>query len=58
VVYSLLISEAKRLLIYREDLSVKEMAYQLGFNDPFYFSNFFKKHTGLSPKAYKEGTVP
>jgi AraC family transcriptional activator of pobA len=58
VVYSLLISEAKRLLIYREDLSVKEMAYQLGFNDPFYFSNFFKKHTGLSPKAYKESSVP
>jgi AraC family transcriptional regulator, transcriptional activator of pobA len=57
VIYSLLISEAKRLLIYREDLSVKEMAYQLGFNDPFYFSNFFKKHTGLSPKAYKEGLV-
>ncbi len=36
-----------------EDLTVKEVAYQLGFNDPFYFSNFFKKHTKHSPKSYQ-----
>lgn len=53
VIYGLLASEAKRLLTYG-DLSVKEVAYQLGFNDPFYFSNFFKKQTKLSPKLYKE----
>lgn len=53
VIYGLIASEAKRLLTYG-DLSVKEVAYQLGFNDPFYFSNFFKKHTKLSPKLYKE----
>lgn len=53
VIYGLVTSEAKRLLTYG-DLSVKEVAYQLGFNDPFYFSNFFKKQTKLSPKLYKE----
>lgn len=53
VIYGLTISEAKRLLLY-DNLSVKEVAFKLGFNDPFYFSNFFKKHTSLSPKAYKE----
>ncbi|WP_261511193.1 helix-turn-helix domain-containing protein [Chryseobacterium paludis] len=53
VIYSLIISEAKRLLLY-EKLTVKEIAYQLGFNDPFYFSNFFKKHTSLSPKDYQK----
>ena len=53
VIYGLVTSEAKRLLTYG-DLSVKEVAYQLGFNDPFYFSNFFKKQTKLSPKGYKE----
>lgn len=53
VIYGLIASEAKRLLTYG-DLSVKEVAYQLGFNDPFYFSNFFKKQTKLSPKLYKE----
>ncbi|MET0635657.1 MAG: helix-turn-helix transcriptional regulator [Chitinophagaceae bacterium] len=53
VIYGLIASEAKRLLTYG-DYSVKEVAYQLGFNDPFYFSNFFKKQTKLSPKLYKE----
>ena len=53
VIYSLTISEAKRLLLY-EKLTVKEIAYQLGFNDPFYFSNFFKKHMSLSPKDYQK----
>lgn len=53
VIYGLITSEAKRLLTYG-DLSIKEVAYQLGFNDPFYFSNFFKKQTSFSPKSYKE----
>ena len=53
VIYGLIASEAKRLLIY-QNLSVKEVAYQLGFNDPFYFSNFFKKHTQISPKSYQQ----
>jgi len=52
VIFSLIISEAKRLLIY-QNLTIKEIAFQLGFSDPFYFSNFFKKHTQISPKAYK-----
>lgn len=56
IIYGLIASEAKRLLIY-EKLSVKEVAAELGFNDPFYFSNFFKKHTGLSPKGYREKVV-
>jgi AraC-like DNA-binding protein len=53
VIHGLIASEAKRLLTY-EDLSVKEVAYRLGFQDPFYFSNFFKKHVKLSPKQYQE----
>lgn len=52
VIYGLTVSEAKRLLTY-EKLIVKEVAYKLGFADPFYFSNFFKKHAGMSPKAYQ-----
>lgn len=48
VISGLIASEAKRLLIY-ENLSVKEVAYQLGFNDPFYFSNFFK-NTQVTPR--------
>jgi AraC family transcriptional regulator, transcriptional activator of pobA len=52
VIYSLVASEAKRLFRYNK-LTVKEAAFALGFNDPFYFSNFFKKHTRQSPKDYR-----
>jgi YesN/AraC family two-component response regulator len=52
VIYGLITSEAKRLLTY-EKATIKEVAYQLGFNDPFYFSNFFKKQTSFAPKTYK-----
>lgn len=40
-----LILEAQRKLLY-SPLSVKELAYELGFNDPDYFSRLFKKRTG------------
>lgn len=53
VIYGLIISEAKRLLVYQKS-TIKELTYKLGFKDQFYFSNFFKKHTGISPKSYKE----
>ncbi|MGH2665614.1 helix-turn-helix domain-containing protein [Flavobacterium sp.] len=56
VIYGLIISEAKRLFTY-EKMAVKEVAYNLGFNDPFYFSNFFKKFIKISPKSYKESML-
>lgn len=40
-----LMIEAQRRLNY-SDLTVKELAYELGFNDPNYFSRLFKKCTG------------
>lgn len=53
VITGLVASEAKRLLTY-EKMSVKEVAAALGFDDPFYFSHFFKKQAGVSPKAWRE----
>lgn len=41
-----LILEARRRLYYAESSSVKQLAYELGFNDPEYFSRLFKKVTG------------
>ncbi len=35
------------------DLSVKEISYRMGFQDPLYFSRLFKRYMGLSPRAYK-----
>lgn len=46
-----LMLEAQRKLQYSE-LSVKELAYELGFNDPGYFSRAFKKSTGKSVSNY------
>ncbi|TNE54976.1 MAG: helix-turn-helix domain-containing protein [Bacteroidetes bacterium] len=48
-----LILESKRLLLHTS-LSVKEIAYQLGFDEPLHFSSFFKKETGGSPSAFRE----
>ncbi len=53
VIYGLIISEAKRILQY-ENLLMKETAFKLGFDDPFYFSKFFKNHTGISPLDYQK----
>lgn len=48
-----IILESKKLLhlTYR---SVKEIASELGFEDEFYFSRYFKKSVGCSPKNYRE----
>ena len=35
-------------------LKVNQIAMKLGFDDPYYFSRFFKKMTGMSPKDYRE----
>ncbi|AXT62579.1 AraC family transcriptional regulator [Aquimarina sp. AD10] len=48
-----LIVEAKREL-YTKELSIKEIGFKLGFEDPAYFSRFFRKETSHSPKEYAE----
>lgn len=48
----LLLLEAKRELMHNH-LTVKEVAYDLGYSDPSYFARFFKKHTGLTPEQFK-----
>ncbi len=45
--------EAKRLL-HHSSLSVKEIAYHLGFEDSSYFIRFFKLNTKISPLSYKK----
>lgn len=35
------------------NLSIKEISFELGFNDPFYFSRLFKKLMELSPTEYR-----
>jgi AraC-like DNA-binding protein len=51
-VAGLKVNEAKRLLASGE--SVGAVAEKLGFEDPFYFSRLFRKHSGMSPAEYKK----
>lgn len=33
--------------------TIKEISYDLGFNDPAFFGKFFKKHTGVTPLTFR-----
>lgn len=55
-IHIFLIDEAKNLLMRTEN-TVAETAYQLGFENPPYFSRLFKKQTGLTPVEYKTGLL-
>lgn len=52
VLHERLILEAKRCLQYTQ-MTISQIADYLGFSDVAYFSRFFKRHTLLSPKAYR-----
>lgn len=47
-----LILEARRRMYYGESSSAKELAFDLGYNDPDYFSRLFKKVTGKTIAAF------
>lgn len=43
-------------LLRENRFKVAEVSYQVGINDPFYFSKCFKRQFGVSPSAYVRGT--
>ena len=47
------IQKACEYLKYTE-LSIKEISYKVGMQDPLYFSRIFKKYFGISPKDYRK----
>lgn len=49
------IAEARNLL-HTTTKSINEIAKFLGFSDQTGFGRIFKKHTGLTPSAYRNGT--
>jgi AraC family transcriptional activator of pobA len=52
LVHSRLLVEAERQLRYTTK-SVSQIAFQLGFEDPAYFSRFFSRLTNFSPRAFR-----
>lgn len=56
-IHEFVIKKAKELLMENEKLNTTEVAYELGFEYPNYFSKFFKKQVGLSPKEYRKELI-
>jgi len=52
ILHERLILEAKRNLKYT-GRGVAEIAYFLGFEDPSYFTRFFKRYSGITPRNYR-----
>ncbi|MEM6767007.1 MAG: helix-turn-helix transcriptional regulator [Bacteroidota bacterium] len=51
IIHERLILEAKRLLIYT-DMSIKEVAYELGFEEVSHFNRIFKKIVEMTPSLF------
>jgi two-component system response regulator YesN len=49
------INKSKELL-QTTALRSADIAYDVGFGDPHYFSYIFKKHTGISPREFRTGS--
>ena len=49
-----LLLEAERLSAHTE-MAVSEIAYALNFEDPAYFSRFFRRLAGQSPGEFRQG---
>ncbi len=45
--------EKSCLMLRESDLSIKEICFNSGFNNPSYFSKSFKQKTGVSPQEYR-----
>ena len=41
-------------LLLTEDLTVSEISYKVGINDPYYFSKCFKNQFGIAPSVYQK----
>ena len=56
VIKDRIILEAKRLLIYTE-MSAKQIAYALGYEDPAYFNRLFSSKVGDNTSNFRKNTT-
>ena len=57
VIAKRLLTEAKKQLAYTEK-SISQIAYDIGFEDNSYFTKFFRKLTGMTPKIFRDLHTP
>ncbi|NHC37281.1 AraC family transcriptional regulator [Scytonema millei] len=46
--------QAAKNLLAKQDLSIADIALQVGFHDQSRFTSVFRKHTGITPKKYRD----
>ena len=51
-----LIAQTSRYLLC-SPLSIREIAEHFRFSSEYYFSNFFKRHTGTTPSAFRKANL-
>jgi AraC-like DNA-binding protein len=47
-----------RQLLDGTDARINEIAREVGYDDPFYFSRHFRRHHGVTPTQYRERDAP
>lgn len=53
LIHERIMLEAKRSLVYTS-MTIRSVSDVLGFSDPAYFTRFFKRQTGVSPKEFRQ----
>lgn len=53
LIHQRVVLAAKRSLVYTS-MTISVVSYTLGFSDPAYFTRFFKRHVGVSPKIFRK----
>lgn len=53
IIQERIVLEAQRMILHSGH-SISQIAFRLGFDDPSYFVKYFRKHTGLSPSAFRK----
>jgi len=48
------VDKAKQIIREKPDIRIREVAKTIGYEDQYYFSKIFKKHTGVWPKEFQE----
>lgn len=52
IIRELKVLEAKRMLA-NQNVNIQEVVYRIGFDQPTYFTKYFKKATGMTPKEFQ-----